>query len=154
MNARSKESSRTATSARSSGQAAGAAPARRAGTLAWLVLFGALVAGAGHGLLLFAGLRIAAGPASEIDTAAGPAEPSGAEAPALGFFGVLWEAGRNGLGRAALAWLLVTPLLALGALAGRRRLEASPLAWPLALASSTATLAAYFHYLVFVVRAY
>ena len=80
----------------------------------WAVMFGTLCAAGGHGLFLAAAVWLELGRAR--------AEGSGEEQAAGDLVGVLVGVGQGRLGAAAIAWILVAPLLALAALAARRAL--------------------------------
>ena len=123
--------------------AGAAAPQGR--VLAWSLLFGALAAAGGHGVLLFRALRLSAQAAT--------AAPAGEalEAPRT-LVTQLVEVGFGRMGAVLLAWLLVSPFLALAALALRRALLQSRLLVPLAVAGVLATAGAFAFYLAAVVR--
>lgn len=130
--------------------AGAAAPQGR--VLAWSLLFGALAAAGGHGVLLFRALRLSA------ETVAAQAGEAGlesleqaSEAPRT-LVTQLVEVGLGRMGAVLLAWLLVSPFLALAVLALRRALLRSRLLVPLALVGGLATAGAFAFYLAVVVR--
>jgi hypothetical protein len=117
--------------------------------LAWSLLFGALAAAGGHGVLLFRALRLSAETA--VAQAGEAALEQAPEAPRT-LLTQLVEVGLGRMGAALLAWLLVCPLLALAVLALRRALLGSRLLVPLALVGVLATAGAFAFYLAVVVR--
>jgi hypothetical protein len=106
-----------------------------AGLGAWSVLFGTLCAAGGHGLFLLAALWL------EIERGA-----ANGDGPARGMariVEVLVGVGQGRLGAAAVAWLVIAPILAIAALCLRRPLMQSRRLGVLALAGVLVTAGAF-----------
>jgi hypothetical protein len=106
-----------------------------AGLGAWAVLFGSLCAAGGHGLFLLAAVWL------EIER--GRASDAGAARGMTRFLDVLVGVGQGRLGAAAVAWLVIAPLLAIAVLCLRRPLMQSRGLGTLALGGVLVTAGAF-----------
>ena len=106
---------------------------------AWALLFGILCAAGGHGVFLLAAVWL------ELER--GAADDSGPARGMARLLDVLVGVGQGRIGAAAIAWLVIAPLLALAALCLRRPLMQSRWLARLALVAVLVTAGAFALYL-------